>query len=144
MPPPAWFFTAIAVMTGLGVLAPGPALLPDAWPLVGLLPVALGCALNVAAVAAFRRHRTTTDPDGAPSALVEDGVYALLRNPMYAGGVLILLGYALLLDAATTLAVPPLYGALASRGFIPAEERRMGARFGDAWRDYRARVPRGL
>lgn len=131
-------------MTGLAVFAPGAPLLADPWPLVGLLPIGAGVALNVAAVVAFRRARTSTDPDARPSALVDGGVYALVRNPMYLGGVLILLGWALLLDAVTTLAVPPLYGLLASRGFIPPEERRLDAAFGDAWRDYARRVPRGI
>ena len=144
MPPPAWFFTAVALATGLGVFAPGPSLLPGAWALLGLVPIGVGVALNVAAVVAFRRARTTTDPDGAPAALVVDGIYRYVRNPMYAGGVLILAGYAALLDAPSALAVTAGYALLASRVFVPPEERRLAAAFGDGWRAYAARTRRGL
>lgn len=144
MPPPAWFFTAIAFATGLGVFAPGPSLAPGVWALPGLVPIALGVGLNVAAVVAFRRARTTTEPDGEPAALVRDGVYRFVRNPMYLGGVLILAGYALLLDAPTALAVALAYGVLASRSFIPPEERRLASAFGAEWTEYATRTPRGL
>ncbi|HEX6589520.1 MAG TPA: isoprenylcysteine carboxylmethyltransferase family protein [Longimicrobiales bacterium] len=144
MPPPAWFFTAIALSTGLGVFLPGPSMLPGASALWGLAPIGMGVALNLAAVVAFRRAHTTTDPDGAPAALVTDGVYRRVRNPMYLGGVLILVGYALLLDAPSALVVAAGYTVLASRAFIPPEEMRLAAAFGDAWRDYAARTPRGL
>ena len=144
MPPPAWFFTAVAFATGLGVFLPGPSMLAGAWPLVGFAPIAAGVALNLAAVAAFRRARTTTDPDGAPAALVVDGVYRFVRNPMYLGGALILVGYALLLDAPNALVVAAGYALLASRAFIPPEEARLAAAFGPAWRDYFARTPRGI
>ena len=144
MPPPAWFFTAITAMVGLHVFLPGPVLVPDPWTLLGLALVAAGVALNFAAVAAFRRRATTTDPDGAPAALVSDGPYRLSRNPMYAGGVLILLGFAVLLGSALPFLVPPLYGALAASDFVPREERKLAAAFGDEWRAYTARVRRWL
>lgn len=131
-------------MIGLAIFAPGPALLPDAWPLAGLLPIGAGIALNVAAVVAFRRAHTTTRPDGRPNALVRNGVYRLVRNPMYLGGALILAGFALLLDAAPALLVPPAYAILASRGFIPPEEQKLAATFGEDWRTYARRTPRGL
>ena len=142
VPPPAWFFTAIAVMTGLRVFAPGPVVAPGGRALLGLVPVALGVALNLAAVSAFRRHATTTDPEGQPAALVTDGIYARTRNPMYLGGLLILLGFALLLDSLTPFAVPPLYAALAALRFIPPEERRLAMTFGAAYAEYAARVRR--
>ena len=144
MPPPVWFFTAVAIATGLGVFLPGFSLLPGAWPLVGLGPIAAGVALNVGAVVAFRTAGTTTDPDGVPAALVTQGVYVLVRNPMYVGGVLILTGYAVLLDAPTALVVAVGYGQVASRVFIAAEEARLAAAFGPAWHAYATRTPRGL
>ena len=144
MPPPAWFFTAIAAATGLGVFAPGPSVMAGAWPLIGLAPIAAGVALNVAAVVAFRRAQTTTDPEGVPATLVVDGVYRFVRNPMYLGGVLILVGHALLLDAPNALVIAAGYTLLASRSFSPREERRLADAFGDGWRDYAARTPRGL
>lgn len=144
MPPPAWFFTAIVAMVGLRIFAPGPEVASSAASLLGLLPIGLGVALNYAAVLAFRRRATTTDPDGAPAALVTDGPYRFTRNPMYLGGVLILLGFGLLLGAALPFGVPPLYALLAATRFMPPEERRLALAFGDDYAAYRGRVRRWL
>ena len=144
MPPPAWFFSAVAAMIGLRILLPGPALLSDAWSLAGLVPIAAGAAVNFAAVRAFRRRATTTDPDGTPAALVTDGVYRLTRNPMYLGGVVILFGFGVMLGTASPFAIPPLYALLAATRFLPPEERTLAARFPADYRDYRSRTRRWL
>lgn len=144
MPPPAWFFTAIAAMVGLRVFLPGPVIVPDPWTLLGLLPIGAGIGLNFAAVAAFRRRATTTDPDGEPRTLVDDGPYRYSRNPMYLGGVLILAGFAVLLGSAAPFAMPPLYAGIAAARFVPAEERKLNAAFGPQWQRYRSTVRRWL
>lgn len=144
MPPPAWFFTAIAAMVGLHIFLPGPVVAPDPWTLLGLLPIGAGVGLNIGAVAAFRRRATTTDPYGEPHALVVDGPYRHTRNPMYLGGVLILAGFAVLLGSAISFAIPPLYAALAAGRFIPPEERKLRAAFGPEWQRYRTSVRRWL
>ena len=144
MPPPAWFFLAIATMIGLRVLAPGPLLLSDVWSLVGLAPILAGVALNLGAVAAFRRHATTADPEGEPAVLVTDGVYRFTRNPMYLGGTLILFGFAVLLGAATPFAVPPCYAILAANRFLPPEEQRLARAFPSEYDDYRRHTRRWL
>jgi protein-S-isoprenylcysteine O-methyltransferase Ste14 len=142
VPPFAWFFAALFAMLILGALAPGPDVLPDWLRPVGVATVFAGILLNVAASAAFRRRATTADPDGQPAALVDDGVYAYTRNPMYLGGIVILTGVVFLTDAITTAIVPPLYALVAARRFLPPEERRLETTFGDAYRDYRSRVRR--
>ncbi|HUF12708.1 MAG TPA: isoprenylcysteine carboxylmethyltransferase family protein [Longimicrobiales bacterium] len=144
MPPPAWFFLSIASMAGLHVLAPGPLLLSDAWSLAGLIPITGGIAINAAAVLAFRRRATTTDPEGQPTVLVTKGVYRFTRNPMYLGGILILLGFALLLGSSSPFSLPPLYALIARVRFLPAEERRLAAAFPAEYARYRRRTPRWL
>lgn len=144
MPPPAWFFTIGVLMTGLAILAPGGTLIPDPWTLLGLVAIAAGSALNFAALATFRRHATTSEPDGTPSALVADGPYRRTRNPMYLGGIVILIGYAVLLGAVTPMPFPALYALLADRRFVRPEEARLRALFGARWEDYRASVRRWI
>jgi protein-S-isoprenylcysteine O-methyltransferase Ste14 len=63
---------------------------------------------------------------------------------MYLGLVLILVGVALLLDAASALLVAPAFGWLLARRFIGVEERALAQRFGPAYEAYRARVRRWL
>ena len=142
IPPFVWFFGSLGAMLLLGALAPGPDVVPDALAWAGAVLACGGLLLNAAASRAFRRQRTTIDPEGQPRVLVDAGVYRWTRNPMYLAGILILSGLFLVLGALTTAVVPPLYALIASRCFIPPEERRLEATFGEAYRSYRARVRR--
>lgn len=144
VPPFAWFFASLFAVALLAIFAPGPDVLPGFLAPIGFVLAGAGVWLNVAASRAFRRHATTTDPDGQPGTLVQDGVYRWTRNPMYLGGVLILAGLVLVSGAITSAIVPALYAMVAARHFLPPEERRLEATFADAYAAYRARVRRWL
>jgi len=76
----------------------------------------------------------------AQGALVTDGVYARVRHPQYAGLFLITVGmlvqWPTIITAATWPILLTVYYRLARR-----EEREAEARYGEAYRVYRARVP---
>lgn len=80
---------------------------------------------------------------GMPERLVEDGPYAWSRNPMYAGHLVFLTGLA-------ASSRSPLSWALLGwhvswfQGRVRADEARLRDRFGPAYEDYCARVPRWL
>ena len=111
---------------------------------LGLL--ALGVAISVAGVIAFRSARTTTNPlrPDAASALVVTGIYTRTRNPMYLGFVLMLLAWCAWLAHPVTLLGIPGFVAWMNRFQIPAEERAIGALFGAEFEQYRARVRRWI
>lgn len=75
--------------------------------------------------------------------VVEEGPFAHLRHPFYAGMLIALAGGALVLDSLATLAclvaLLPLVEILARR-----EEAHLEEALGEAYRDYRERVPRWL
>ena len=76
--------------------------------------------------------------------IVTEGVYRWTRNPMYLGMALIYLGFALLLDSLVALIlIFPLVFVI-QKEVIEREERYMEAKFGDAYRDYKARVRRWI
>jgi protein-S-isoprenylcysteine O-methyltransferase Ste14 len=141
--PPAWFLAALLAMQALHVIVPGPRWLDPPWTLLGLVPIAGGAWLHAAALHAFRSVGTTPDPEGCPSHLVRRGPYARTRNPMYLAGLPILLGFAALLGTLVPALVIPAYGLGAAR-WIAREEAALARRFGAAWEDYRAAVPRWL
>ncbi|MCB4823096.1 methyltransferase family protein [Roseicella aerolata] len=72
--------------------------------------------------------------------LVQDGVYSVVRHPQYTGIFLAVLGQLVHWPTIPTLALAPfivwLYVRLARR-----EEARLVEKFGEAYRDYRRRVP---
>jgi len=131
-------------MTAVAVGAPGAELLAPGYRTVGLVPVLGGVLLHRAGTRRFAAAGTTVEPDGVPSALVENGVFALTRNPMYLAGVVILSGVGLLLGGGAPLVLVPVWALAATRWYIRAEEEALAARFGAVYGAYRSRVRRWL
>lgn len=125
-------------------------LAPFAWQtlpssvVAGALAAALGFAIMLRGWWLFREHGTAICPTAQATTLITNDVYALTRNPMYLGIVLMLLGIA--------IASGGLFFYLAALGFFliidvvfcPFEERRLEALFGDRFNGYRERVRRWL
>lgn len=110
----------------------------------GLLFVA-GLAMLLWCVWLFARiGRGTLAPWDPTQALVAAGPYAYVRNPMISGVIAAMVGEALWFRS-------PAIGWLALGGFllnhfyfIYSEEPGLEERFGAAYREYKARVPRWL
>jgi protein-S-isoprenylcysteine O-methyltransferase Ste14 len=144
IPPAAWFVAAIVLMIGFHVLLPGPRWLTRPWTLAGVVVAAAGVVLHLAATNAFRRRRTTAAALAAPALLVADGPYRYSRNPMYLGGVLMLLGLGTLLGTTTPLLVVPLWMVFMQARFIRREEALLRQVFGEAYEVYSSSVHRWL
>lgn len=142
--PPAIFVLAVAAMLVLHWFVPGDDLPLGGWRLLGLVPLAAGVGLNWAVHDLFRRHRTTVKPLGEPSALVTRGPFRYTRNPMYLGGVLILLGVGILFGSGVPFLVIPVFWWIIHARFIRREETFMARRFGQEYEEYRKRVRRWL
>ncbi|MBU2956715.1 methyltransferase [Paracoccus sp. 1_MG-2023] len=140
--PPIWLagFAGAAWLFGR-VLPPGPDWL--VWP--GRLLVALGLLLMAWAAVTMMRARTTVDPHGAPRALVTGGPFAMSRNPIYLGDILILLGLSLSFGA-WIAALPLAWGFMRviSARFITPEEARLSAAFPADFPQYKARTGRWI
>jgi protein-S-isoprenylcysteine O-methyltransferase Ste14 len=135
---------ALAVMPVLHFLSPGGTLIPPPWNLLGLIPIAAGILVNLAADGALHRAGTTVKPFEESAALVTRGAYRISRHPMYLGFASILGGLALLFGTLTPWIVVPLFVAWIDRVFIAAEERMLSSRFGPEWKDYASRVRRWI
>ena len=112
--------------------------------MAGAAIVATGLALDVAAMLVMRRARTNILPHRGADRLVTDGVFALTRNPIYVGNTLLLAGLGVALPSAWMAAGALLAALLVDRLAIRREERHLSARFGPAYADYVARVPRWI
>ena len=138
----ACLLTAFAVHS----LLPG-ARFPFPFPghqIVGSLVIVTGLLLSSIGIRHFRRHRTTVEPFGTPTALVSTGPYRFTRNPMYLGIVTTLLGIALVVATLPFLLAPVAFFAIINATQIPREEARLTALFGDQYTHYRQRVRRWL
>jgi len=74
--------------------------------------------------------------------LVTEGVFAHCRNPMYVGNLLILAGIAITSNSWTSVLVMVPAALFTYRAIVAAEENYLRGRFGAAFDEYCARVPR--
>lgn len=140
--PPMYLLIAILVMVVLGFAFPILRVIPPVWNLLGLVPVALGIGINLAADRFFQQVHTTVKPFERSSALAVGSVYGISRNPMYLGFVLILAGIAILLRALSPWAVVIGFVLLIQRVFIRVEECMLAEQFGALWDAYCKHTPR--
>jgi protein-S-isoprenylcysteine O-methyltransferase Ste14 len=142
--PPHAAVLLLAVSIGLH------ALLPAAWRHVfacricGAILAVAGLGLGAWAAMLFRRSGTPVVPTKQPLAFVRRGPYRFTRNPMYLGIALVLLGAAVWFGSPALLLAPVGFVAVMSATFIPYEERRLRATFGDAYAEFTRGVRRWI
>jgi protein-S-isoprenylcysteine O-methyltransferase Ste14 len=145
--PPLLVWLVIAgAMLGVAHAAPGLSFALAGSSSIALALVALGGALALAGVIAFRGKRTTVNPltPGASSSVVSGGVYRVSRNPMYLGFLLALAGWAVYLSNAGAILLLPAFAAYLTQYQIKPEERALRAKFGPEFSQYMSRVRRWL
>jgi Phospholipid methyltransferase len=113
--------------------------------LLGLILIGIGAAgvfwcarLHfVASGGSFEMERTQ-------NYLVMGGPYQFTRNPMYLSGMLIWLGWVIFYGSVAVLGgAVVIWGSVVLLG-VPWEERKLEARFGEAYLRYKNSVPRWL
>ncbi len=108
----------------------------------GMALLGAGAVLALAGERAFVRAGTAVKPWQPSTALVTDGVFRWLRNPMYVGLVLMLAGVSIGLASDWTLVMTIAFAFTIHFGVVRREERYLATKFGDDYRSYRERVPR--
>ncbi|GAA1478018.1 hypothetical protein GCM10009623_24640 [Nocardioides aestuarii] len=143
LPPP---LLALAAGVGQRVLT-GPTARPGPVRVVtSAALVAVSAALASSASHRFRVSGTTVEPfrPEQASALVTDGANGITRNPMYVGMAGMLVAHAVWRGSPVALLPAAAFVAFIDRVQISAEERALAQKFGDAYEDYLASVPRWI
>jgi protein-S-isoprenylcysteine O-methyltransferase Ste14 len=113
--------------------------------IVGAALLALG---SVALLDSFRRFAMeglgTPAPVLPPRALIVTGLYRFVRNPMYCGVLMAIVGQALLFGTIGLLLYAAALWLLVHLWVISYEEPRLRATFGAAYDEFRASVPRWI
>jgi len=143
--PPFLYLAALLLGLVLDHLLPWPFAIPAGglvrWAVGGSL-ILIGIALAAAGVRDFSKAATPVPTNKPTRALVTTGIHGWSRNPIYVGMFLLYGGIAIaarspwILILALPLAVTIRYGVVAR------EEAYLKRRFGDAYRDYKARTRR--
>jgi protein-S-isoprenylcysteine O-methyltransferase Ste14 len=142
--PPAWMGASVLLMLALHYFFPVAQLLEHNQRLIGFVPIIISLALTGAAAKTLARGGTTISPNGQPSALVNNGIFRLTRNPMYLGMALMLTGFALFFGSATPLLAVVFFIIVVQQRFILREEQRLREAFGESFIDYCQQVRRWL
>lgn len=130
------------VLSASGVVAPERI---GALQVIGLATLGLGAALAVWCILTFALlGKGTPAPFDPPRNLVTAGPYRWVRNPMYVGAGLALLGAALFFGSTALFAYALVFG-IACHLFVRFyEEPTLRRMFGAAYEDYSRRVNRWL
>jgi protein-S-isoprenylcysteine O-methyltransferase Ste14 len=117
--------------------------LPAVSRVVGAFLMALGTAVAITCVASFvARGRGTPAPFDPPARFVVSGPYLWVRNPMYVGGLAMLVGFGLWHGSASMLLFAGLLFILVHAFVVLYEEPQLEGRFGEPYREYKRTVRR--
>jgi len=110
---------------------------------LGSVSVIFGLAYSLWAVTAQWRHgEGTPSLNAPPQRLVMAGPYRLSRNPIQFGSFFYILGLGTMVSSFVTGLVAATVGLAVGIFYIKnVEEKEMLVRFGEQYRDYRARTP---
>jgi protein-S-isoprenylcysteine O-methyltransferase Ste14 len=107
---------------------------------IGVTLIAVGAAL--AGERRFHRAGTEVKPWKRSTVLVTDGIFQRLRNQTYVGLTLILAGLGVAFASDWMLVMTVVFALVIHFGVVRCEEHYFKGKFGDAYRSYKAHVPR--
>ncbi len=142
--PPLMVLAGIIMQVTLAYVAPIRPLLNEIWQYVGVGLMLIGFALILFMARRFRKTETTIIPDGKPSQLMETGLFAYSRNPIYVAMAVLLTGSGLASGQVWSLLIVPVFILLVQQIWIVKEEENLEAEFGQIYRNYKMRVRRWL
>jgi protein-S-isoprenylcysteine O-methyltransferase Ste14 len=115
------------------------------WHDAALVPLTLGLAVYARCVWEFAsRGRGIPAPLDHPKHLVVTGLYRYVRNPMYVGVLLVLLGEALFFQSVSFLEYTLIWFAFVNVAVLVYEEPNLRRKFGDSYERYRSSVRRWI
>ncbi len=134
-------FIVAALLTDKWLRLPDIILLP--WTVIaGLVLLVPGLVLYIWTLIDFIKSRGTPAPVNPPVHLISSGLYAYSRNPMITGIFLTYFGLGLLIGSLSLIVFyTPLFILFMHFYLIKVEEKELELKFGQAYLDYKQRVP---
>jgi len=142
--PPVQLLISSALMVSLTILFPQYNFdLQLSLPITVLL-ILIASSIGILALYDFHKHQTTFHPHTPEktSTVVDTGVFALSRNPMYISLVIILLALGIFLQNYSSFIIIPLFIWYITRFQIIPEERMLDKLFPDDYQAYCQKVKR--
>jgi protein-S-isoprenylcysteine O-methyltransferase Ste14 len=111
---------------------------------VGAIAVVASIAIVIAAARELARARTAFDVRKPSTAIVERGVFAFSRNPVYFSMLLLCMGLAFVINSLPMLLLSLPAGSALCLLVIRPEETYLEQKFGSAYLGYKAHVRRWI
>jgi protein-S-isoprenylcysteine O-methyltransferase Ste14 len=145
--PPFLYLACLILGLALDHLLPLPLTLPGStvmqWTVGGGL-ILIGVAIAAAGLRNFTRAGTPVPTNQPVRALVTTGIHGWSRNPIYVGMLLLYAGIGIAARSPWVLILTLPLVIVLRFGVVAREEAYLERRFGEAYRDYKARVRRWL
>lgn len=135
-----WLATLVRRLDAVVGVVPPAWLRPGGW-LVGLVGAGVGLTCVLLFLTAGRGTPAPFDP---PTVFVATGPYRYVRNPMYVGGILALVGAGLVIQSISILALAMVFWGLSHLLVVFHEEPALEARFGESFVLYQRQTNRWL
>jgi protein-S-isoprenylcysteine O-methyltransferase Ste14 len=111
----------------------------------GSIVVIFGAMIALLCISAFAFFgKGTPAPFDAPRVFVAIGPYKCVRNPMYLGAFMVIIGAGFIMQSPSALAVAAFFITLAHLFVLIYEEPTLEQKFGNSYLDYKNRVNRWL
>ena len=116
---------------------------PGLWNWLGLIPLAAGLVGSLwCLILHFAESDGRMDWEPDKNYLLTRGPYAFSRNPMYLSELTLMFGWVIFYGSVAVLIGFVGWWAFFNFYQVPQEERTIEAHFGEAYRDYKKKVPR--
>jgi protein-S-isoprenylcysteine O-methyltransferase Ste14 len=140
--PPLVAWACLAFALGLHFGLPVVRVVPFPYTLAGVAVVVAGMAIASWTESVMKGLGASLKPDAISTRLVTSGPFRVSRNPMYLGMTIALLGVAVFLGSGTAFLAPLTFAVVTDRLFIPYEEKKLEAQFGQQYRAYEQKTRR--
>ena len=142
--PPKIAITLLVAAIVLWHLSPPETIIYLPYKLIGTIYIPLGFAVLLIAWLQFKKANAAICPTAESPLIVTSGIYRYIRNPMYLGMLLMLLGSAFFMGTITAMLAPVIFFLIIDKVFIPYEEEKLLTSFGDSYSQYMLTTRRWL
>ena len=143
-PPPLIFLSGLLIGGLITWFFPSEFLPKSLAVVLGIALAVVGLTIIVTTILQMRRAKTNVEPWKPTTAILDDGLYGISRNPIYLAMVLIYLGVTFLFNSIWFLPFLPLVLLIVYWGVILREEKYLEEKFGEEYLNYKNRVRRWI